>query len=126
MRSSLRALIGMTGFALLAVALGCGKGSSGSSAPTGANPPPVAAGGSGAQVFATQNCGKCHATEAGKRGKGPNLAGIAKKPDRTADWIVAHVKNPTAHKETSSMPAFEGKIADADLKALAEYLLTLN
>jgi mono/diheme cytochrome c family protein len=125
MRTSARVFIGMTGFAILSVALGCGKGSNGSSTPTGTNPP-LASGGSGAQVFAAQNCGKCHATEAGKRGEGPNLAGIAKKPDRTADWIVAHVKNPTTHKETSSMPAFEGKVTDSDLKALAEYLLTLN
>src|SRR5262245_59129267 len=106
-----RKLICATGFGLFVLALDCGKGSSWSSAPTGANPPPaVASGWSGAQVFAAQNCGKCHATEAGKKGKGPNLAGIAAKPDRTADWIMAHVKNPSTHKPTSSMPAFEGKM----------------
>jgi len=128
MRSSHRVLIGMTGFALLAAAVGCGKGSgSAANTPTGSNPPPVAtSGGGGTQVFA-DHCAKCHATEPGqRRGKGPNLAGIASKPDRTADWIIAHVKNPTTHKPTSGMPAFEGKLADADLKAVADYLLTLK
>jgi mono/diheme cytochrome c family protein len=128
MRSSHRVLIGMTGFALLAAAVGCGKGSgSATTTPTGSNPPPVASsGGSGSQVF-TDHCAKCHATEAGqRRGKGPNLAGVASKPDHTADWIIAHVKNPKTHKPESGMPAFEGKMSDADIKAVADYLLTLK
>ena len=67
MRKKLRAGIGMTGFALLAVALGCGKGSNSSSTPTGSNPtsPLITSGVSGAQIFAAQNCGKCHSTDAG-------------------------------------------------------------
>jgi mono/diheme cytochrome c family protein len=124
MRQSARVLIGMTAFALLAVALGCGKGSTGTSTPTGPNPV-ASTGGDATQLFA-QNCQKCHATEAGKRGKGPSLAGIGSKPDRSVDWIIAHIKNPTTHKPTSGMTAFEGKLSDADLKALAEYLLTLK
>jgi mono/diheme cytochrome c family protein len=117
----------MTGFAFLAVALGCGKGSTAGTSPTGSNSQPVAStGGSGTQIFA-DHCAKCHATVPGeRRGKGPNLAGIGSKPDRTTDWIITHVKNPKTHKPESGMPSFENKLADADLKTLAEYLITLK
>jgi mono/diheme cytochrome c family protein len=118
----------MACFAVLAVALGCGKNSSGSSANSGNGPNPTpnpSGGGSGAQIFA-QLCSKCHATQAGKKGKAPNLAGIGSKPEKNVDWIEAHVKNPKTHNPRSRMPAFEGKISDADLKTLADYLKTLN
>jgi mono/diheme cytochrome c family protein len=124
---SFRVAVGMTGFAFLSVLLGCGKGSTAGATPTGSNPQPVAStGGSGAQVFAAQNCGKCHATETGQRKRGPTLAGIGSKPDRTADWIMAHIKNPQAHNPKSNMEAYDGKISDSDLKLLAEYLITLK
>ena len=127
MRTSFRAAVGTTGFTFLAVVLGCGKGSTTGTAPTGSNPQPAAStGGSGAHIFAVQNCGKCHATEAGQRKQGPMLAGIGSKPDRTVEWIMAHIKNPQAHNPKSKMDAYEGKISDADLKTLADYLITLK
>jgi mono/diheme cytochrome c family protein len=127
MRTSLRVAVGTTGFAFLAVVLGCGKGSTAGTTPTGSNTQPVAStGGSGVQIFAAQNCGKCHATEAGQRKQGPMLAGIGSKPDRTVEWIMAHIKNPQAHNPKSKMDAYDGKISDADLKTLAEYLITLK
>lgn len=129
MREPVRTVVLVSGFALLAAVLGCGKGSSGSSTPTGTTPtsaPTPSTGGGGAQVFA-QNCAKCHATDAGqKRGKGPSLAGIGSKADRPVDWIAAHVRNPADHKPTSGMPAFGGKMADPDIRAVAEYLATLK
>jgi cytochrome c oxidase subunit 2 len=125
MRRSIRALSLMTGFAALAVAVGCGKNSSGSASNTPVtNPAPVAATG-GAGLFAS-HCAKCHATEAGARSKSPNLAGIGSKPDKNADWIATHIKNPQSQNPQSKMPAFADKLSDADVKSIAEYLTTLK
>jgi mono/diheme cytochrome c family protein len=41
-------------------------------------------------------------------------------------WLAEHVKNPKTHNPGSRMPAFEGKISDADLRALSAYLASLK
>jgi cbb3-type cytochrome oxidase cytochrome c subunit len=57
-------------------------------------------------------------------GRGPSLAKVG--AEHPADWIVEHVRNPKAHKQQSRMPAFEGKIGEADLKALGDFLASLK
>lgn len=44
----------------------------------------------------------------------------------TVEWLIAHIRNPKSHKPESRMPAFDGKISQEDLKALAEYLASLQ
>ncbi len=103
----------------------------------------------GRKVFDNNRCKQCHATSglgnlapggppggppAGppggpggppKMGGGPNLSTIGARHD--ADWIAAHVRDPQSHKPGSKMPKYpEGKINDADLKALADYLASLK
>jgi mono/diheme cytochrome c family protein len=39
---------------------------------------------------------------------------------------MAFVREPTSKKPRSRMPGFDGKIAEADLRALAEYLASLK
>jgi mono/diheme cytochrome c family protein len=72
-------------------------------APTAAAPTATAASsGNSAQIaagksaFIASSCGACHTlSAAGTSGSaGPNLNGIGSK--RTADWIVAQIKNPCA------------------------------
>lgn len=78
----------------------------------------------GMKAFNDQDCGKCHRVVAGGRGKAPNLSNAGKEHDSA--WLAAHIKNPKTHKPSSTMPSFEGKISDADLKALSEYLASLK
>jgi cbb3-type cytochrome oxidase cytochrome c subunit len=54
---------------------------------------------------------------------GPDLTGVGRPPEHTADWLSAHIRDPKAHNPASRMPAFgPDKLPDADLKALAAYL----
>ena len=60
----------------------------------------------------------------GGMAKGPQLTTVGAK--RTRDWIVEHIRNPKAHNQQSRMPAFAGKISDADLQAVGDYLASLK
>jgi cytochrome c553 len=59
-------------------------------------------------------------------GRGPDLGMVGKDPEHTVAWLMEHIRNPKVHKPDSRMPAFEGKIKDDDLRALAEYLASLK
>jgi cbb3-type cytochrome oxidase cytochrome c subunit len=52
--------------------------------------------------------------------KGPDLTTVGAK--HTRDWIMEHVRNPKAHKPGSRMPPYEGKMDDAALAALGDFL----
>jgi mono/diheme cytochrome c family protein len=124
MRKSVRIVVGMVSVGVLA-AIGCGKNSSGSAAKT--DTPAAASGPADGSTLFGIHCAKCHSTEADKpRGKGPNLAGFGSKADKPADWIAVHIKTPKAHKPESGMPGFDGKIPEADIKAIAQYVTTLK
>lgn len=113
----------MTG--LLVAALGCGKDTPTSTPP---GPPPGAGGGPPAGVSTgnalyDQHCLKCHTIDGiGGKGKGPDLSKIGSKPDRTAEWIAEHIKNPRVHKHGSNMPEFQDKLKPEEIKELAEFL----
>ena len=63
----------------------------------------------------------------GRGGRAPDLAQVAKEPGHTADWIMKYVRNPKSVKADAKMPPFDAnKIKDADLKALADYLVSLK
>jgi cbb3-type cytochrome oxidase cytochrome c subunit len=57
-------------------------------------------------------------------GKGPDLSHVGGKESK--DWLVAHVRNAKDHKPQSRMPPYDGKISDADLSALGDYLASLK
>jgi mono/diheme cytochrome c family protein len=94
----------------------------------------------GRQVFAANNCSRCHAiggsggppgggpaAGGGRMGRirGPDLGRTGADPTHTVEWLMAHIRNPKSHKPDSRMPAF-GNINDQDLRALAEYLASLK
>ena len=80
----------------------------------------------GQTVFTNNGCAKCHAV-GGQGGRmGPDLSRVGAEAGHTSEWLVAHIKNPKAHKPASRMPAFEGKISDKDLLALGAYLASLK
>jgi mono/diheme cytochrome c family protein len=144
--ASLLMYLGCVGFVF-----GCNRASApGSAQPPADNPAPVVAAeadepetgpfAAGKKVFKSQGCGRCHAVgevapaqgPAGgpallrSRNRGPNLGKVGAEPEHTIEWFIEHVQNPKAHKADSRMPSFEGKIREADLRTLAEYLASLK
>jgi mono/diheme cytochrome c family protein len=93
----------------------------------------------GKSVF-NNNCARCHSIggasaegpgrgnggPGGGRNRGPDLSKVGRDPSHTVDWLMAFVREPTSKKPRSRMPGFDGKIAEADLRALAEYLASLK
>lgn len=107
--------------ASLLVMAGCGKNEGSGSASGDANL--IAA---GKTVFDAQNCAKCHSIAGQGSPRGRDLTRVGADPNHTSQWLIEHVKNPRAHNPNSRMPAFEGKITEQDLNALAAYLASLK
>ena len=84
----------------------------------------------GKKVFNTSGCGRCHTvgstTPPKKPGQGPDLAKVAGDPEHTPEWLADFIREPKSKKPASMMPRFQGKINDADFKALIEYLTSLK
>jgi mono/diheme cytochrome c family protein len=70
---------------------------------------------SGEEIFASQGCGNCHVLEAaGSSGTvGPNL-------DDAQPTVDEAVKQVT--QGGGGMPAFEGKLSETEIQAVAEYV----
>ena len=82
----------------------------GESTPAGSQP----AAGNGAELF-TQNCANCHTLAAAKANGqvGPNLDDLRPGPD----LVKAQTENGGG-----AMPAFKGKLSDAEIQAIADYV----
>jgi mono/diheme cytochrome c family protein len=82
----------------------------------------------GRKVFEANGCAKCHriagVTTGKTMGKAPELTTVGAKRDRA--WIIEHVRDPHTHTKKTSMPRYEGKIDDADMQALGDYLASLK
>jgi mono/diheme cytochrome c family protein len=77
---------------------------------------------SGLGYFRKENCKACHLSE-GKKGIGPNLAGMP-AAHRTPAWMVPHFKNPSAVVPGSTMPPVQ--LNDAQLHALTAFVVKLT
>jgi len=75
-------------------------------------------------LFVQNQCAYCHNIKgmAGHR-KGPDLSNVAAK-DRTVEYLSQYIKDPKVIASYTSMPEY--KLNDADLTALAKYLLSLD
>lgn len=122
-----RTILVVFALALVAAVAACGGTSSAenatpapaaSSAPGGTAVSPTAGGGGGAatavgkQVFA-QNCAGCHKAD-GSGGYGPDIRGIT-----DAALVQQQVTNGGA-----KMPAFKGQLSSAQIKAVAQFVVT--
>lgn len=104
---------------LLAV-VGCTKETP---APTA---PPVAAGGGDGKAIFTAKCAGCHAVAGVGGNKGPDLTHAGAKPEHTAEGLAEFIKNPKSKDPGSRMPAFGGRMSDADIQAVSAYLVSLK
>lgn len=75
----------------------------------------------GIGYFHKENCVSCHTMGEGKLKVGPDLAKSVKK---SAAWMIAHFKRPSALVPGSSMPPIQ--LTDSQLNALAAFLLKLT
>jgi mono/diheme cytochrome c family protein len=78
----------------------------------------------GVFLFANRECAYCHQINgAGGHRVGPDLSNMLAK-HRSEDYLMQYIKNPQSINSTSIMPKYD--MADADLKSLADYLLSLK
>ena len=97
--------------------------------PTVAETGPFAA---GRKVYNKNGCAKCHVIDekAGAESQAKNAfpRGGSRKDlttvgaDHERAWILDHVREPKIHLPQSRMPAYENRISDKDLGALADFL----
>ena len=75
-------------------------------------------------------CAQCHGTsgEGGRQGpfRFPPLINVSTKPRRTADDIVALLKDPGAYGLQPPMTSFAGKLPDEELVTIADWLVKLK
>jgi len=89
--------------------------------PAPAAPKPAAKGVSGEQVFKANSCAVCHKINGVGGTIGPDLSDQGNK-GRSREWLAVQIRDPKAHVANSIMTPLP-KMADADLKALIDYLL---
>jgi ubiquinol-cytochrome c reductase cytochrome b subunit len=76
----------------------------------------------GIAYFRQEHCESCHATGDGASKLGPDLTQASIHKD--AAWMIQHFKRPAAMRPGSPMPPIQ--LSDAQLNALAAFLLKLN
>jgi len=80
----------------------------------------------GKRVFAA-NCVGCHDLGGeSAEGRAPNLGKIGAKPEHTVEWIMELIRNPKSKNPKARMRAFGDSIKEDDLRALAEFLVSLK
>src|SRR5688572_51950 len=84
----------------------------------------------GAPVMFVKFCANCHGArgEGGQQGplKFPPLLDVAAKPRRTADDIVALLKDPAAYGLQPPMRSFADKLTEAEMKEIAAWVVQLK
>jgi cytochrome c oxidase subunit 2 len=88
--------------------------------------------------IATQSCLACHATETNEKKAGPSWKGLYDAQRKLADgstvkaddaYLKESILNPSAKVAegfSPSMPSFQGKLNDQQLKSVIEYIKTLK
>ena len=96
---------------------------------TGASAAPDAAAGKPPDMY-IKFCAQCHgaSAEGGRQGpfRFPPLVNVSTKPRRTADDIVALLKDPTAYGLQPPMTSFAGKLTEEQIREIADWLVKLK
>lgn len=78
----------------------------------------------GQMLFRANDCGACHQIQGLGGTAGPDLTHVgSERPD--VEWHIKHLKAPDTVVPGSAMPDF-AQLSDEELKALAEYLVSLK
>ena len=62
----------------------------------------------------------------GPPNKGPDLTKVASVQGRDVEWFIARISDPKKENINARMPPFGEKIKSDDMRALAEFLVTLK
>ncbi|MBI4842377.1 MAG: cbb3-type cytochrome c oxidase subunit II [candidate division NC10 bacterium] len=81
--------------------------------------------GRGKALYSQKGCAACHAIGGVGGQVGPDLSVEGGKPGRDMEWHLRHFRNPPAVVPGSIMPPLSD-LTENDLKALAEYMLSLR
>ena len=76
----------------------------------------------GRACYRREQCANCHNLSEGEPKMGPTLATVAER--KSADWMIAHFKNPSSVVPGSPMPAVQ--ISDELLNCLSAFLLRVT
>ena len=76
----------------------------------------------GAACYRRENCQTCHNLAGGEPKMGPTLATVGSR--RTADWMIAHFRNPSAVVPGSPMPPVN--VSEVELNCLSAFLLKVT
>lgn len=79
----------------------------------------------GRALYAQRGCAACHVIRGVGGQVGPDLTVEGSKPGRDLEWHLKHFRNPLAISPGSIMPPL-ADVKEEDLKALAEYMLSLK
>ena len=88
----------------------------------GAEPPTVSKDESLASAVFVTKCIQCHIYEGDGGKEGPDLTHAAKKAGRTSQWMKTWITDPSDVDSTADMPAFRGKLSDAEMDAIANWM----
>jgi ubiquinol-cytochrome c reductase cytochrome b subunit len=78
----------------------------------------------GQELYQSTGCAACHKINGQGGAVGPDLSNEGNK-GRSADWLVAQIRNPKAHNAASTMPPYPA-LSQEPLENLAAYLLSLR
>lgn len=119
------ALLASTPVAASAPSPAVAKATAGAPAASGPERASAARLGRANALYTQKACPACH-TIGGVGGKvGPDLTAEGGKPGRDLEWHVRHFRNPAAVVPGSIMPPL-ADLSEDDIKALAEYMLSLK
>jgi mono/diheme cytochrome c family protein len=78
----------------------------------------------------TKFCAQCHGESGEGKRQGPfrfpPLLGVSAKPRRTADDVVALLKDPEAYGLQRPMTSFAGKLSEEQMREIAAWVVKLN
>ncbi len=75
----------------------------------------------GALIYQENQCGSCHVINGSGEELGPPLNGVGQR--RTAEWLVAHFRNPQKFDRQSIMPAYD--FPEDEMNAIVAYMESL-
>ncbi len=86
----------------------------------GAPPPAASSDEIRASIIFAVHCAKCHRVDGIGGDEGPDLTRAAQKRDR--EWMLTYVRDPSLIDVNATMPAFEDKLAPAELQSIVDYM----